>query len=70
MNYAQRVEAVKVHNQIIDTATEAIHRKFLTHGTLHADLSFQDPKNLRLKTSASARLNLIAGQRLTTYSWS
>ena len=35
---------VEVHNQIIDTITESIHRRFLTHGTLCADLGLQFAK--------------------------
>ncbi|RXN16717.1 zinc finger MYM-type 1-like protein [Labeo rohita] len=45
---AERAYEVKVHNQIVDTAIEAIHQRFLTHGTLYADLSFLDPKNFSL----------------------
>ncbi|KAL0149200.1 hypothetical protein M9458_055434 [Cirrhinus mrigala] len=45
---AERAYEVKVHNQIADTAIEAIHQRFLTHGTLYADLSFLDPKNFSL----------------------
>lgn len=36
---------VEVHNQIMDTITESIHRRFLTHGTLYADLALLDPRN-------------------------
>lgn len=50
---AERAYEVKVHNQILDTAIEAIHRRFLTHGTLYADVSFLDSKNFPLiRTSA------------------
>ncbi len=48
MNDAEKANEVKVHNEIFDTAIEAIHRRFLTHGTLYADLSFLDPKNFPL----------------------
>ena len=34
-----------VHNIILDTATEAISRRFLTHGTLLADLAWLHPNN-------------------------
>ncbi len=47
-NDAEKASEVKVHNEILDTAIEAIHRQFLTHGTLYADLSFLDPKNFPL----------------------
>lgn len=36
---------VKVHNEIMDTVIEAIQRRFLTHGSLYADLSFLDPRH-------------------------
>lgn len=39
---------VNVHQQILDTATEALHRRFLIHGTLSADLSPLHPKNFHL----------------------
>ncbi len=45
---AEKAYEEKVHNEILDTAIEAIHRRFLTHGTLYADLSFLDPKNFPL----------------------
>lgn len=49
----QRKPKVKVHNEILNTAIEANHRRYLSHGTLYADLSFLDPKNLPLiRTSA------------------
>lgn len=34
-----------VHNQIMDTVTESIHRRFLSHGALYADLALLDPRN-------------------------
>ncbi|KAF7646557.1 hypothetical protein LDENG_00185590 [Lucifuga dentata] len=42
---AKRAYEVNVHNQILDTAVEPIHRRFLTHGTLCADLPLLDPRN-------------------------
>ena len=33
-----------MHNPILDVAIEAIHRRFLTHGTLIADLAWLDPR--------------------------
>ena len=41
---AEKAYEVKVHNTILDTAIEAIHRRFATHGTLLADLAWLDPK--------------------------
>ena len=41
----ERAYAVNVHNIILDTATEAISRRFLTHGTLLADLAWLHPNN-------------------------
>ncbi len=53
MNDPEKAYEVKVHNKVLDTAIEAIHRRFLTHGTLYADLSLLDPKNFPLiQTSA------------------
>lgn len=42
---ANKAYEVEVHNQIMDTITESIHRRFLTHGTLYADLALLDPRN-------------------------
>ena len=41
---AGKLYEVKVHNPILDVAIEAIHRRFLTHGTLIADLAWLDPR--------------------------
>lgn len=41
---AEKAYEVKVHNTILDTAIEAIHRRFVTHGTLLADLAWLDPR--------------------------
>lgn len=35
----------QVHNQVMDTVTESIHMRFLTHGSLYADLALLDPRN-------------------------
>ncbi|KAJ4935422.1 hypothetical protein JOQ06_016955, partial [Pogonophryne albipinna] len=42
---AERAYEVNVHNAILDTAIETIHRRFMTHGTLFADLTWLDPRN-------------------------
>ncbi|KAI4818096.1 hypothetical protein KUCAC02_011459 [Chaenocephalus aceratus] len=50
---ADKSYEVNVHNRIMDTAIEAIHRRFLTHGNLYADLACLDPRNFpQLCTSA------------------
>ena len=50
---AEKSYEVNVHNRIMDTAIEAIHRRFLTHGNLYADLACLDPRNFpQLCTSA------------------
>lgn len=45
MSNAERAYEVHVHNQIMDTAVEVIHRRFLSHGTLYNDLVILDPRN-------------------------
>lgn len=35
----------QVHNQAMDTVTESIHMRFLTHRSLYADLGLLDPRN-------------------------
>ncbi|RXN24547.1 hypothetical protein ROHU_022155 [Labeo rohita] len=37
----------------MDTATETLHRRFLGHGTLYADLAFLDPRNFTQLESSS-----------------
>ena len=50
---AEKSYEVNVHNRIMDTAIEAIHRRFLTHSNLYADLACLDPRNFpQLSTSA------------------
>ncbi|KAL0202645.1 hypothetical protein M9458_000663, partial [Cirrhinus mrigala] len=49
----EQVYEVTVHNQIMDTATETLHRRFLGHGTLYADLAFLDPRNFTQLESSS-----------------
>ena len=39
---------IKVHNIILDTATTCMHRRFLQHGELYADLACLDPLNFPL----------------------
>lgn len=34
-----------VHNTIVDTAIEDIHRRFMSHGILFADFAWLDPRN-------------------------
>lgn len=53
----EKAYEVTVHNQIMDTATETLHRRFLSHGTLYADLAFLDPRNFtQLKSSSISPL--------------
>ncbi|KAE8287218.1 hypothetical protein D5F01_LYC15187 [Larimichthys crocea] len=48
----ERVFEISVHNRILDTALEAIHRRFMTRGTLFADLAWLDPRNFeRIRTT-------------------
>lgn len=69
---------VEVHNQVMDTITESIHRRFLTHGTLYADLALLDPRNfyqmlclnLHFKNFTNACSGLTAEQQLSSCSLS
>lgn len=36
---------ISVHNPIMDTAIETMHRRFLSHSTLYADLGLLDPRS-------------------------
>lgn len=69
---------VNIHHQILHRAVEAMHKRFLTHGTVYADVSLLHPKssplstpvlclNLYLKDSASAELCMTAGQEGNCY---
>lgn len=49
----EKAYEVTVHNKIMDTATETLHRRFLSHGTLYADLAFLDPRNFAQLRSSS-----------------
>lgn len=39
---------IKVHNIILDTASTCMHRRFLQHGDLYANLACLDPRNFSL----------------------
>uniref|UniRef100_A0AAQ5XSS1 DUF4371 domain-containing protein n=1 Tax=Amphiprion ocellaris TaxID=80972 RepID=A0AAQ5XSS1_AMPOC len=45
---SEKAYEINVHHQIIDTAVEAMHKRFSTHGTLYADLSLLHPRNFPL----------------------
>jgi len=45
MKHCLMLREVHVYNQIMDTAVEVIHRRFLSHGTLYNDLAILDPRN-------------------------
>ena len=60
---AERAYKIEVHNYIMDTVTESIHRHFLTHGTIYADLALLDPINV----SRVCDLPLTALQELSKY---
>lgn len=50
---AEKAYEVNVHLQILDTAVQAMHQRFLTPSTLYATLSLLHPRNFPLiKTSA------------------
>ena len=44
---AERAYKVNVQHSILDIAVEAIHRRFMTHGTLFVDLAWLDPRNFQ-----------------------
>lgn len=56
---AERAYEVNVHNIILDTAIEAIHRRFMTHGTLFADLAWLDPRNFHRIRDTSLPSNAL-----------
>ena len=51
---ANRAYEVEVHNQVLETVTDSIKRRFMTHGTLYADLAVLDPRNFPQVCSAEA----------------
>jgi hypothetical protein len=78
---ANRAFEVNVHNIILDTALEAIHRRFMTHGTLFADLAWLDPRsfdkirtttfpNTAFEVLSKCLMNLTAVRQWTIYNQS
>lgn len=66
---SEKAHKINVHHQILDTAVEAMHKRFLTHGTLYAVLSLLHPKNFPLiHTSALPKSALERlSKRLVVY---
>ncbi|XP_046884338.1 uncharacterized protein LOC124473114 isoform X1 [Hypomesus transpacificus] len=62
---SEKAYEVNVHHQILDTAVEAMHHRFLTHGTLYADLSLLHPKNFPLIQTSGGALPVSALQELS-----
>ncbi len=62
---AERAYEVNVHNIILDTAIGAIHRRFMTHATLFADLAWLDPRNFHHIRATSLPSNAL--QDLSKY---
>lgn len=56
---AEKVYEVKVHNTILDTAIEAVHRRFVTHGTLLVDLAWLDPRKFDKVRTVSLPCNAL-----------
>lgn len=61
----QKVHWIGVHNQILDTVIDSIHRRFLSNGTLYADLALLDPKNFSQLTYRASALPQTALQELS-----
>ncbi|CAI5660993.1 unnamed protein product [Oreochromis niloticus] len=61
---AEKSYEVKVHNIILDTVIEAIHRRFVIHGPLLADLALLDPRKFSQVRAVSLPSN--AFQNLST----
>ncbi|XP_041923480.1 uncharacterized protein LOC121688149 [Alosa sapidissima] len=65
---AERAFEVNVHNRILDTALEAIHRRFLTHGTLFADLAWLDPRSFeQIRTTTLPNNALVLSRCLVKF---
>lgn len=58
---SEKVYEINVHHQILDIAVEAMHKRFLTHGTLYADLSRLHPKNFPLSTLVLSPKSALEG---------
>ncbi|KAJ8346852.1 hypothetical protein SKAU_G00282530 [Synaphobranchus kaupii] len=63
--HAESAYRIDVHNQIMDTVIESIHRRFLSNGTLYADLALLDPKQFNQITSNASGLPQTALQELS-----
>lgn len=61
---AEKTYEVKVHNTILDTVIEAIHRRFVTNGPLVADLAWLDPRKFSQVRTVSLPSNAL--QNLST----
>nr|XP_054590119.1 52 kDa repressor of the inhibitor of the protein kinase-like [Nothobranchius furzeri] len=62
---AEKTYEVKVHNIILDTVIEAIHRRFDIHGPLLVDLAWLDPRKFsQIRTGSLPRTAL---QNLSTH---
>ena len=62
---SEKAYEVIVHHQILDTAVETMHQRFLTHGTLYADLSLLHPKNFPLIQTSDGALPESALEELS-----
>lgn len=56
---AEKTYEVKVHNTILDTVIEAIHRRFFTNGPLVADLAWLDPRKFSQVRTVSLPSNAL-----------
>jgi hypothetical protein len=61
----QSAYRIGVHNQILDIVIDSIHLRFLSNGTLYADMALLDPKNFSQLTSSASDLPQTALQELS-----
>ncbi|KAL3976231.1 NLR family CARD domain-containing protein 3 [Sarotherodon galilaeus] len=64
---AEKSNEVKVHNTILDTVTEAIHRRFVTHGPLVVDLAWMDPRTFSQVRTVSLPSNALQNRSMYDY---
>lgn len=62
---AESAFRIQVHHLIMDTVIESLHQRFLSNGTLYADLALLDPKNFDQILASTSDLPQTALQELS-----